>query len=388
MGEDSLRAILHERINEASERRIDYEQYMKMVLYHPQKGYYRKPSVKVGKAGDFYTSPSVHPVFGKVITRFFIDLIKEENLPPVICEIGAGDGRLAQTVLREWQRVCPAAYRDLKYLAVEDSPFHRELQMQYVSVGNPFVRYGSLEQLQDEYPAFVGVIFSNELLDSFPVRVVQDADGILYEVKITVNESGELTEVLDPCTDQRIFDWIDLYGFPLQKGQRIEIPLTMTDWLREMAGWLERGAILTIDYGYTEKDWLQPDRKEGSLRGYFRHRLITDPLLYPGQMDLTAHVHLDAVRKISEVSGLTHLFTMPQRQFLLSAGILDHLTEHAETDPFSPSGRQNRAISSLVSETSLGNVFYAMLQAKRLSGRFLKGWTSRDPVQEAIQKRR
>jgi SAM-dependent MidA family methyltransferase len=388
MDGDLLQAILKELINQSPGRRIDYEQYMKTVLYDPQNGYYRKSSVKVGKAGDFYTGPSVHPVFGKAIARFFIDLTEKENLPPVICEVGAGDGRFAQAVLCEWQRASPASYRDLKYLAVEESLFHKDLQRKYVSERNHFFQYDTLEQLQKEYPSFVGIIFSNELLDSFPIRVVQDVNGILYEAQITVNESGELTEVLDLCKDQEIFDWIDAYGFSLQKSQRIEIPLMMTEWLKKVADWLEHGAILTMDYGYKEKEWLRPERKKGSLRGYFRHRIISNPLLYPGQMDLTAHVHLDAVRKITETAGLTHVFTMPQRRFLLLAGILDDLSEHAETDPFSSSVRQNRAISSLISETSLGNAFYAMLQTKRLSGRFLKDWVSRNPVQKAIQKRR
>lgn len=383
-----MKNILRSLIEKQSDRRIDYEQYMSTVLYHPEKGYYQKPSTKIGKTGDFYTSSSVHPVFGRSLARFFMDLIEAENLPPVICEVGAGDGQLAKALIEEWKRFAPDFYHDLVYRAVEESAFHRTEQEKHLSSERSFIQYKSLGQLQEEIPAFSGVLFSNELLDAMPVRVVEVKNGQLCEVKITLDEFGGLTEVLVPCQDERILNWMNDYGFPLQSQQRIEIPLAMTRWLENTAEWLERGVMITIDYGYTEEEWAHSGRREGSLRGYLRHQLIKNPLDHPGEMDLTSHIHVDALRKIVETKGLKSLFTMTQREFLLKAGILEFLQPISDHDPFSSDFRQNRAIRSLIAEGSLGNAFYVMGQGKRLKSRFVREWQAQDPIQEAIKKRR
>ncbi|HET7579789.1 MAG TPA: SAM-dependent methyltransferase [Bacillales bacterium] len=384
-----MKNILRNLIEKQSDQRIDYEQYMHTVLYHPEEGYYQKPSVKIGKTGDFYTSPSVHPVFGRTLARFFMKLIKAENLPSVICEVGAGDGQLAKAVLEEWKKYAPDSYSDLTYIAVEESAYHRKEQEKHLSSERSFVQYESLDQLQAEMPVFSGILFFNELLDAMPVRVVQEKKDQLCEVKITLDEVGELTEVLEPCQDSRILNWMDTYGFPLQPGQRVEIPLAMTRWLEKTTEWLERGVMITIDYGYTEKEWVHPGRREGSLRGYLRHQLMKNPLDYPGEMDLTSHIHVDAVRKIAEAKGMEPLFIMTQREFLLKTGILDFLRPLSDSsDPFSGDDRQNRAIRSLVADTSLGHAFYVMAQGRGLEGKYIHEWLAHDPIQEAIKKRR
>ncbi|HEX6923662.1 MAG TPA: SAM-dependent methyltransferase [Bacillales bacterium] len=383
-----MKNILRNLIDAQPDRCITYEQFMNTALYHPEKGYYRKPSVKIGKKGDFYTSSSVHPVFGWTAARFFIDLVEQEGLPPVVCEVGAGDGIFAKAVLEEWKRLSPSSYGDLQYLMVEESPFQRKQQNGLRMAENPAVQYDSFQEMQADWPSFSGIVFSNELFDAFPVRVVEKVDGVLLEVKVTIDEKGELVEVSVPCHDQQIFDWIEAYGFPIQEGQRIEIPLVMTHWLEDAADWMERGAIVTIDYGYTEEEWQNPRRKEGSLRGYYRHQLVDNPLYRPSEMDVTANIHVDAIRQIGEDHGLDHLFSITQRDFLLTAGILKHLNDSPSPDPFSLSQRQNRAIGALISEGSLGNAFYAILQGKRLSGRFAESWFARTPIHEAIQKRR
>lgn len=383
-----MKKILRHLIEAQPNRRINYEQYMKTVLYHPEKGYYRKPSVKIGKAGDFYTSPSVHPVFGWTLARFFIDLVRQEQLPPIICEMGAGDGRLAAAVLKEWKRLDPDSYRHLNYFAIEDSPYHRFLQNKYVSDREVFVQYADFEQFRTDHSRFSGILFSNEWFDAFPVRVVEKVGEELNEVKITLDGYGELIEILEPSVDSEIVDWLDSYGFQLQTGQRIEIPLLMTHWLKDTAEWMERGGLLTIDYGYTEEEWQQPGRKQGSLRGYHQHHLLGNPLLHPGEMDLTSHIHVDALRKTGEKNGLDPLFLLTQRLFLLRAGILNDLREPQNSDPFSPDHRQNRAIRTLISDSSLGNAFHAMMQGKGLSGRFAEEWTAREPLFRSHKKRR
>ncbi|HEX7063468.1 MAG TPA: SAM-dependent methyltransferase, partial [Bacillales bacterium] len=227
-----MEKILRNLIASQQDHCITYEEYMNTVLYHPEKGYYQKPSVKIGKSGDFFTSPSVHPVFGHTLARFLIDLLNKEQLPPVVCEVGAGDGRLAAAILEEWKRLSPDSYEKLTYIIVEASPFHQQQQKRNLPPDTSVVQYEHLKELKAETPAFSGILFSNELFDAFPVRVVENVSGHLHEVKVGQDEGGALEEIRVPCEDQRIFQWIQLYGFPPREGQRIEIPLMMTRWLK------------------------------------------------------------------------------------------------------------------------------------------------------------
>jgi SAM-dependent MidA family methyltransferase len=351
-------------IRSQPDNKITYEQFMEKVLYHPQQGYYRKEKVKVGKTGDFYTSPSVHPVFGCVFARVFADIIQKENLPAVICEIGGGDGRFAQAVLDEWRYISD---QKLTYIMVESSPYHRQQQNQRLPVGTRVVQYDTLEQLQAVDPSFCGIVFTNELLDAFPVRVVEKQDGQIDEVFVTLNENDELVEVQQRCTDDQVMDWLVTYGCPLNNGQRIEVPLAMTSWLKNTAKWIEKGALFTVDYGYKKEEWQAPERKTGSLRGYYNHQLITNPLLHPGEMDLTAHIHLDAVREIGSNLGFAHLMTLQQSRFLLAAGILNDLQDHHDPNPFSEVSKQNRAVKSLITDGSIGSYFHVIMQGKNLT---------------------
>lgn len=382
-----MKSVLTHLINAQPDRCIDYEQFMKTALYHSETGYYNQPNTKIGKEGDFYTSPSVHPVFGYIMARVFIHFMEKENLPATVCEIGGGNGSVAHAVLNEWKRLSPSTYGNLQYVMVEESSFHRREQAKHLHVGERVIQYANLADLQAERPSFSGILFSNELLDAFPVRVVQCVEGTLYEVKITLDRRGELTEALVLCRDAKLVEWLKQYGFPLQNGQRVEVPLVMTNWLKNVTSWLERGVLLTADYGFTAEEWQRPERKDGSLRGYYRHQLVTNPLRYPGEMDLTSHVHIDAVRAILEEGGMTHLFTVPQREFLLSAGILDELEEHDGTDPFSATARRNRAIMSLISGEP-GSAFYTMCHGKALDHDRIADWMVPNPVEEAIKKRR
>ena len=50
-----------------SEDRITFARYMDVALYHPEFGYYCTDKPKIGKDGDYYTGPDVHPFMGHVL---------------------------------------------------------------------------------------------------------------------------------------------------------------------------------------------------------------------------------------------------------------------------------------------------------------------------------
>lgn len=125
------------------------------------------------------------------------------------------------------------------------------------------------------------------------------------------------------------------YNIHIAEGQRFEVPIAMEGYIKEIAKWFQKGICITVDYGYTKEEWMHPAHHEGSLRGYYEHKLIRNPLAYPGEMDLTTHIHWDELKEIFSMQGMHAVWHKKQSEFLLAAGILEQLTSHQDRDPFS-----------------------------------------------------
>jgi len=152
----------------------------------------------------------------------------------------------------------------------------------------------------------------------------------------------------------------------LNEQQRIEIPLQMETMVRSMAKALQRGLILTVDYGYTNEEWLEPARRNGSLRGYYKHQQFNQILELPGEMDITSHVHFDALVKMGDHYKLKFVQKWRQDEFLLAAGILEELQENHDPNPFSETSKRNRAIRSLIIPGGMSASFHVILQEKEI----------------------
>ncbi|WP_209123053.1 class I SAM-dependent methyltransferase [Alkalihalobacillus sp. BA299] len=345
-------------------QKLNYAEYMTKALYDPIYGYYMKDKDKVGKSGDFFTTSNVHPIFAKVFCSIFHEIIIKNNLPFIICEIGGGTGRFSYDLLIEWQSQFPESFDKLSYYLIEESPFHQKKQKALLSIFPNVHFYRSIDQM-NLHP-FEGIIFSNELIDAFPVHVVEKQDNILYEIFVSINEFEKLHEIKEPLQNNAVKTWLQTYGPPLKNHQRIEVPLAMEKWIQQVSQFIKRGAIFTIDYGYWNEEWQQPEHREGSLRGYYQHQMVDNPLLYPCEMDLTTHIHLDPFIYIGNEYGLKTQLVTSQDRFLLAAGILKYLQENYDPNPFSEISKQNRAIRSLItSGMSMG--FQVIFQTKSLT---------------------
>lgn len=356
--------IVKSLIQQSAKNSISYSDFMETVLYHPIEGYYIKEQEKVGKEGDFYTSSNVGDIFGKLFAKVFIDIYEKYQLPLVICEFGGGNGRFAKAVLEEWSKRSPETFAHLQYYMIESSPYHLKLQRESIDSIN-FMQMKNIEELKEKLESFEGIIFSNELFDAFPVDVVVNKDGILYEVRVTVDEDGSLIETEVICEKEELVTWLIEHDINLEHGQRIEIPLLMDNWFQTISRFLSNGLIFTIDYGYTTEEWMEDIHRDGSLRGYYKHQMVKNPLLFPGQMDLTTHIHLDAVRKSGLKNDISYLGMLRQDEFLLRAGITSFLEENYDPNPFSELSKQNRAIRSLIT-SGISSSFHVIVQQKGL----------------------
>ncbi len=147
--------------------------------------------------------------------------------------------------------------------------------------------------------------FQMNFFDALPVHVIEKYKGVLVEVFVTEKE-GDLVEVREPLDNPDILSYLTERAITLNEKQRYEVPLKMVREYEKIVSCMESGILLTIDYGYTEREWKEPAHLQGSLRGYYEHQMIKDPLLYPGDMDLTTHIHFDTLIEIGKRKDLSN----------------------------------------------------------------------------------
>ncbi|NRD80744.1 SAM-dependent methyltransferase [Bacillus sp. BRMEA1] len=345
-------------IGNSPSKLISYADFIEAALYHPVHGYYMKERQKIGRQGDFITTSNISDLYGRQVAKWFSYLCENMSLPPVFCEIGGGTGRFAQAFLHEW-----ADLKDtpLQYYIVETSPYHRKLQEDLKCQFPAIVNLESIEELKD----FEGMIFSNELFDALPVHVIQKQDGSLFEVMIGI-ENETLFELKVPLTNPDILNFLEESNLVLNDEQRIEVPIAMEKMLQAISGALTKGMVVTVDYGYTFEEWKHPARRKGSLRGYYQQQMIENILKYPGEMDITSHIHLDYLLNKGEQVNLAFLAKMRQDEFLLKTGILKELESHFDPNPFSEVSKRNRSIRSLIMPDGISSYFQIVIQQKNM----------------------
>ncbi len=340
-------------------KRLNYAEFMNFFLYDPVEGYYMKEQKKIGANGDFYTSSNVSDIFGIVLADVFIELIKKGMSAEVI-ELGGGTGRLARAILNRWQEADNDSFQKLTYTIIETSPYHRNLQKEILEPYMSCVKqYESLNGIKKKS----AIVFSNEFFDAFPVHVIKKCDNQLYEIYV-VEQDNIVSEEYCPLENKEILQFLEEQQMELVNGQRFEIPLAMKNFLQTELLFLEEAMLFTIDYGYTNEEWALPQHKDGSLRGYANHQLINNPLTRPGEIDLTTHVHFDALNFYGSKAGWLWDGLFRQDEFLLNAGILNYLQEHFDPNPFSEVSKKNRAIRSLITDGGMSPYFRVAIQRK------------------------
>jgi SAM-dependent MidA family methyltransferase len=356
-----MKNFIINQIKQSKHQHITYADFINSALYHPELGYYMRDQLKIGKEGDFFTTSNVSDVFGTIVAKWFLRQVNEKIVPPVICEIGAGNGRFAKAFLDTWHQITNIS---LEYMIVESSPFHRKLQKEWLASYPNILQCNEITELKN----FSGLVISNELFDALPVHVVEQLDGQLSEIMVGW-DGNAFYEHSVPLTNIEVKAFINEHHITLVNNQRMEIPIYMGKMLRDISQTLEKALVVTIDYGYTNEEWANPARRLGSLRGYFRHQMVNNILEHPGEMDITHHIHFDPFIHTADKLGLKLIGKLRQDEFLVAVGILKELEENYDPNPFSERSRRNRAIRSLIMP-GMSNFFHAVIQQKGLDLKF------------------
>lgn len=356
---------------------ISFEQFMEMALYYPGLGYYTRPSNVIGREGDFYTSPHLHPVFGAMLCRQMEEMWNLLRRPEVfhIVEMGAGMGYLAKDILDysgigKGQKAKGKRFSNhIKYTIVELNPSVKARQQALLKDHTGSVLWVSC---LDELDSFTGCFLSNELLDAFPVRLVEIGDE-LSEVYLSEGE-GDLIELKVPCSDE-IEEYFEEFSLQPAKGYRTEVNLKVKDWLAGVCDKLTAGFVLTVDYGYPAWDYYSEERNRGTLLCYYNHQFNEEPYQNIGEQDLTAHLNFSSLKKWGEGLGLKTVGFCPQGVFLVSLGLDEVILElYGDT----PDIAELNKIKGLILPQGMGESHKVMVQYKGDDKPVLRGFAIRN----------
>jgi SAM-dependent MidA family methyltransferase len=334
---------------------------MELALYHPEHGYYSSGKAKLGKMGDYYTSPCVHPAFGEILGRFIYRASEVVDDPDfTVVEMGAGKGFLALDILDSLKRNYSEFYDRLNFIIIEQSPHLRDEGKVVLKGHSHKIRWvDSLSSLQKE--GISGVFISNELVDSFPFHRCKFKDGKLLEIFVGL-AGVDFVESLGEPSNNDLKAYFRNYDLEFEDGQELEVNLRAGEWLSGLASVLSRGFVLTIDYGFLAPELYSSVRMKGTFRCFHQHRLIENPYINIGEQDITADVDFSNLARVGNYVGLNTVKYTTQGQFLVDWGILDILESYSSSDASSEKSRM--AIKNLFLPGLMGDRFKGLIQAK------------------------
>lgn len=351
---------------------ISFRDFMEMALYYPGLGYYTSPGEKIGKEGDYYTSPHLSPLFGEMIGKQILEmggfLGKGEF---TIVEMGAGKGLLASDILNFFKKEDYIFYTNLKYHIIEISSWLKEKQREALK-DHSVLWYKNLDELNS---GIKGVFISNELVDSFPVHRVIMENNRLREIFIDWID-GRFVEIIDNPSNHSLEAYFEELGIKLLEGYRTEINLDALEWIERIGKILEKGFVITIDYGYLSEELYQSYRSRGTLLCYYRHTTSEDPYIRIGYQDMTSHVNFSALIHWGKKKGLGFTGFTDQAHFLINIGIEDYLkTLASESMDYKEYLRKMLPIKTLLMP-GMGETFKVLIQHKDIERPSLKGLIS------------
>ncbi len=366
-GSPQLLARIRQRIQAAGA--ISFAEFMALALYDPEWGYYNRPQMRLGRRGDFVTACTMTPDFGELLTHAFVLMwqVLGEPHPFTLLELGAGEGQFAAAVLNYSRRAYPAFFAALDYTIQEPSPALQQRQRQHLQPWGDRLRWLAPNAVPSP---FTGCIFSNEVVDALPVHRLVWQGGAWQEIYVTLNPQQQFQEVLCPLQGEDISQYFATVGIHPQAqgysdGYRTEVNLALIPWLKGLSQCLERGFVLTIDYGYPAQQYYHPARCEGTLQCYYQHRCHDDPYRFVGQQDITAHVDITALQRYGEQFGLQTLYCTRQSLFLMALGLGDRLLAQQQVNGnLQQALSRHQSLHQLIDPLGLGG-FYVVLQGKQ-----------------------
>lgn len=344
---------------------LSFEKFMELALYAPGLGYYTAGAHKFGEPGDFITAPELSVLFGRCLARQAAEIMALSS--PYLLELGAGSGKLAVDVLRELEQL---GQLPDQYAILEVSADLRARQQTFIRQQIPHLAHRV--HWLDELPArFSGALIANEVLDALPVHLVHWRDSALMERGVTHTAQGFFWQEREIQAGALR---LAAEKIPAPDDYLSEICLSAPSLITSLAGRLQQGALLFIDYGFGTREYYHPQRDTGTLMCHYRHHAHADPFYLPGLQDITAHVNFTDIAEAGIDAGLDLLGYTNQAFFLINSGITEFLAEISPEDiqAYQPLSAQ---LQKLTSPAEMGELFKVIALGKKIANP-LRGFAS------------
>ena len=347
---------------------MTFAEWMRAALYDPSDGYYcRDDFQRWGREGDYRTSPERSKLFAATFARHFARLYDELGQPCqwTILEAGGGSGQFASGFLQTLNRYFPAVFAATRYVIDEVTESAQRRCGEMTREFSDRIEFGRVGSVALD----PGVVFSNELLDAFPVHRVTVNEGQLKEFFVDVNAEAQFVWSLKSPSTPKLQNYLDMCETELREGQIVEICLEVENWFERVATSVKSGYVVTVDYGASAPELyacsIDDPRYQGTLRGFSKHQMIEDVLANPGFNDLTSTVNWTAVERIGERHRLKVVDFKPQDKFLIDQGLLTQLeieSQHAGSD--AERVRLSAAAREMILPHGMGASFQVMVQRR------------------------
>lgn len=352
--------LLRMRLAASPGRRLPWAEVMRLALYEPGLGYYRRGARPVGREGDFFTSVSVGPLFGRLLAGFTLQVWEAMGRPAsfTLIEQGAHDGSLACDLLKAAADLDGAFSAALALVLVEPDPLLREAQAGKLAA---IPRVTWVPTLGSLAPTGAGLFLCNELLDAFPAHRLRWTGEAWRELYVTQSgaDLSSFSFVEGPLSEPRLEKRTALLGSTRSPGSLVDICLDTEKWIVELAEAPFIGAVLVLDYGMPWEECFAPERSGGSLRRYHRHRMDDRVLEDLGEADLTTDVNFSELASVAESLGLELALFVEQGRFLTRL-----FAESQPSHPIPMDDATRRQFHTLTHPGLMGRSFHALMLAK------------------------
>jgi len=345
---------------------LSFADFMHMALYTPALGYYSGGLTKFGSdesgGGDFVTAPQISPLFAQSIARQVeqvLSAVSTDSTPASVLELGAGTGKLAADLLLALNELNQLPNQ---YCILEVSDHLRQVQIETLQEQLTSTLFEKITWLDSLPNDFVGMVLGNEVLDAIPVHLLVKKEDGLHERGVT-SEGGFQWQ-------DKVLDNTSLAGEinteQLPNNYLTEVCPAANGLMQSLGAALKKGAVLMIDYGFAASEYYHPQRNEGTLMCHYQHYAHSDPLVYIGLQDVTAHVNFSAIAQAGLDGGLDFYGYCSQAQFLLNCGLLDLLAKESPDDiaRYTPIAA---GVQKLLSPSEMGDLFKVISFTKDLN---------------------
>ena len=350
---------------------IPFSRFMELALYAPGLGYYSAGATKFGPAGDFVTAPELGPVFAACVATAIAPVLQQLGPSARVLELGGGSGAFAEVALK---RLLELDALPDRYAILEPSADLRERQRTRLQQSLAPPLFALVDGLDGPFDDdWDGVLFANEVIDALPTPRFAMRDGEVYEEHVVCAPAAVRADdasdgpafaielrPADAFLSQSVRHLERTLGHALADGMRSEVLPQLPYWIQAVAGGMERGAMLLVDYGHPRRERYADDKHDGTLRAFARHRVHGDVLRWPGLQDITASVDFTALAEAGVHAGFDLAGYCTQASFLIGNGLQEVLQRIEAIADDAERARRMSEVKQLTLPSEMGERFGVM----------------------------